>query len=277
MTNSTSVVASNAAGIKSGREWRMHSHYNPECAPITSPLGQQGIMRHFLRKNRELPAEHWKMLGFIYDQTVNWGIAERRFTHKFIEKGDALTDGIGIKRSQSKLIISELQTIGAIFVDRTNQHIEGMLIRPNLDWEARSVRPKRVKASDQPPEPTPPPSDALLSAADEVESVMRQVFMDNYPVALWTPWTADQRSEFAAGILENWPADDIARLHTFVGWVVTEWMKIEFAGFAADRITHPDIDSFLRHSAMLFMSFQSHEDHRWLLDHYRAILMRTGT
>ncbi|MHC1547264.1 hypothetical protein [Phyllobacterium sp. K27] len=120
--------------VSMDRSTRSESGNSSDLNPRRNPKFQQEIMRAFNREWRaHLSLAEFGVLSFILDCTVNWGLADRRFSYRFMESGDNLTCGTGVKKRTLIDTIAALEAKGFIVADRTDTR-KGLLITPNTNW-----------------------------------------------------------------------------------------------------------------------------------------------
>ncbi|WP_312363083.1 hypothetical protein [Ensifer sp.] len=112
---------------------------------ITQPIGQNHYARKFMREWIVLPDEQWKLLGFIFGRTIEWGKAGEYFTYRLFANGDHASRGLGKSERPMRAALSALEKVGVIVVNRQDAATKGLFISINLEWNPEANMPSGRK------------------------------------------------------------------------------------------------------------------------------------
>lgn len=105
---------------------------------ITQPIGQNHFARKFMREWIVLPDEQWKLLGFIFGRTIEWGKTGEYFTYRLFSAGDHASRGLNKSERPLRAALIALEKAGVIVVNRQEAATKGLFITINLEWNPKA-------------------------------------------------------------------------------------------------------------------------------------------
>ncbi|RWX60496.1 hypothetical protein EN780_31870, partial [Mesorhizobium sp. M4B.F.Ca.ET.089.01.1.1] len=220
----------------------MHGHHHPDGSnnPLTSPLGQQGVMRQFFRVWRSgLSLGERDLFGFILDCTVNWGKTSCRLTYRNIAQAGGSTE------TRARSFLKALENKGAITVTQFPGDPKGMLIEVNIDWEPAGkcqVKNSAAPAPKRKPLTTNTIDQALYHAYDDARS-----------------WPEKHRRETAQCIVAICSNDklDVDNAILFAKNIAMAWPGFVMRNEAPK---HPDAGFIRKHATGWLVQFRENYD-----------------
>jgi hypothetical protein len=277
----TNVVQFNSRGGngRSPKNWLMHDSPKIENRTLENPVIQQGIRRQIDREDHPyLTRPEAVLFAFILTRTTDFGAEESRLTYRCIEKGDGLTAGIAMCRTQAKLHLHSLEMKGRVTVDRSEPN-KGMLIRPNPYWQPRAdtltVRQEREarratrrhELATRPPMPSPAstavrfrqrPIDRTSKDPAMLERTFRRAFDEFYgdnPDASCPPWTDRHRHMISHALASPWGLYSAETCHDLLRWMVDWWPALAKLHGLPE---YPDIEHIYRTRRGLSLEYEEH-------------------